>query len=366
MEDSKTIFNFSAGPCCLPKKVLETARDELLDWHGSGVSVMEMSHRCKEYTKIAEETEKDLRNFMNIPDNYEVLFLQGGASLQFGAIPMNLMKDNKKANYLVTGGWSKNAFKDAQKLGEITEVIKPLKEYTGCPDFSEWNVDKDAEFFHFCENETVYGVEINNFPYEELKDQTLVCDMSSNFCTRPVDFNKYGVVYVGAQKNVGPAGVCIVIVRKDLLDKVMDITPDVMNWGKHAAAGQKAFNTPCVWSIYMCGLNIKHMMEKGIETIEKECLEKSKLMYNCFEASDGYYTNPIQKDFQSRVNITFRVKKDEDLEKKFLSEAEKEGLIQLKGHRSVGGCRASIYNAMPKEGVEALVSFMKKFREENP
>lgn len=363
---SERVYNFSAGPCCLPKEVLEKAQSELLNWHNSGVSVMEMSHRCKEFVEITETTEKDLRALLNIPDNYKVLFLQGGASAQFGAIPMNLCKDNKKTNYLVTGGWGKNAFKDAQRLTEVTEVIPPMKEFNGCPDFSEWTVDKDARYFHFCENETVYGVEFNNFPYEELKDQLLVVDMSSNFCTRPIDFTKYGVVYAGAQKNVGPAGVTIVIVREDLLGNVMDITPAVFDWEQHVKSAGSCFNTPCCWSIYMCGLNIKYMLDKGLDKIEEECNAKSKLMYDAFEASDGYYTNPVDPKFRSRVNIPFRVKKDADLEKKFLAEAEAKGLVQLKGHRSVGGCRASIYNAMPIEGVQALVDFMKEFQAANP
>lgn len=366
MEESKTIYNFSAGPCCLPKEVLQKAQEELLSWNGTGISVMEMSHRSKDFVTIIEKAEKDLRELLSIPDNYKVLFLQGGASLQFGAIPMNLLKDNKKVNYLVTGSWSKNAIKDAKKLAEVTEVIEPLKEYTGCPDFSEWKVDKDATYFHYCENETIYGVEFNNFPFEELKEQTLVCDMSSNFCTRPIDFSKYGVVYAGAQKNIGPAGVCIVIVRDDLLENNVKEIPEVMRWKAHSDAAGQCYNTPCCWSIYMCGLNIAYMLEKGMERVNQEAEEKSKLLYDYIEGSEGYYTNPVDEKFRSRCNIPFRVKKDDDLEKKFLSGAAKEGLIELKGHRSVGGCRASVYNAMPKEGVEALIDYMKRFRDENP
>lgn len=367
MEETREVWNFSAGPCILPKCVLKKAQEELLDWHGTGVSVMEMSHRSKEFTQIIEQAEKDLRALLSIPDNYKVLFLQGGATLLFAGIPMNLMRDNKKANYLVTGSWSQAALKDAQKYGEITQVLTPaLKEYTGCPDFSEWKVDPDAGYFHYCENETIFGVEFNNFPFEELKDQTLVCDMSSNFCTRPIDFSKYGVVYAGAQKNVGPAGVTITIIRDDLLDKFVDTTPEVVKWKSHVEAAGQCYNTPCCWSIYMCGLNIAYMLEKGLEQVEAEAVEKSKMLYDYIESSDGYYTNPVDPAFRSRVNIPFRVKKDDDYEKKFLSGAEKAGLIELKGHRSVGGCRASLYNAMPKEGVQALINYMKKFREENP
>lgn len=246
MEESKeTIYNFSAGPCVLPKEVLKKAQEELLSWNGTGVSVMEMSHRSKSFKEITAKAEADLRELMSIPDNYHVLFLQGGASQQFSSIPFNLLNENKKMNYLVTGGWGKNAFKDAKKYGEVTEVIKPLEAYTGCPDFSEWTVDPDARYFHFCENETVYGVEFNNFPYEELKDQLLVCDMSSNFCSRPVDWNKYGLVYAGAQKNVGPAGVCIVVVRDDLIGNSLDICPDVSDYKKHVDAAGHCYNTPC-------------------------------------------------------------------------------------------------------------------------
>lgn len=280
---------------------------------------------------------------------------------------MNLLKDNKKTNYLVTGSWSKNACSDAKKLSEVTEVLQPaLKQYTGCPDFSEWHVDKDAKYFHFCENETIYGVEFNNFPYEELKDQTLVVDMSSNFCTRPIDFSKYGVVYAGAQKNVGPAGVTIVIIREDLIGQACESTPSVIDWSTHVESPGGCYNTPCCWSVYMCGLNIAYMKEKGLEKIEQEANEKSKMLYDYIDGSDGYYTNPVDLPFRSRCNIPFRVKKNEELENKFLSGATKAGLIELKGHRSVGGCRASIYNAMPKEGVQALIDYMKKFREENP
>jgi phosphoserine aminotransferase len=367
MEGDKVVYNFSAGPCCLPKEVLKKAQDELLNWNNTGMSVMELSHRSKHFVDIIERAEASLRKLLSIPDNFKVLFLQGGASGQNGAIPMNLLGKNKKCNYLVTGNWSKNSIKDAKKIGEVTEVIEPLKEYNGCPEFKDWKVDPEAKYFHFCDNETVHGVEFNNFPYEELKDQTLVCDMSSNICTRPIDWSRYGVVYAGSQKNIGPAGATIVVVRDDLLDDQMDITPDVINWKKHVDAPGQCFNTPCCWSIYMCGLNIDYMLEKGgLEVLEKEVDEKAKLIYGAIDGSDGYYTNPVDPAYRSRINVTFRVKKDDELEKKFLAGAAKANLIDLKGHRSVGGVRASIYNAMPLEGVQALVDYMKKFQEENP
>jgi phosphoserine aminotransferase len=366
MEASKKVYNFSAGPCVLPVEVLKIAQEELLDWHGTGISVMEMSHRAKSFTSIIKKTEEDLRKLLSIPDNFKVLFLQGGATLQNGAIPMNLLRSNKKMNYLVTGTWSKNSFTDAKRLGDVTEVIEPLKAFTGCPEFSEWKVDKDAKFFHFCDNETIQGVEFNNFPYEELKDQTLVCDMSSNFCSRAIDWSKYGVVYAGAQKNVGPAGVTIVVVRDDLLDDTVDYCPDCINWNKHVVAPGQCLNTPCCWSIYVCGLNIAFMLERGLEKIEEERNAKSKLLYDAIDNSDGYYTNGVDLKFRSKMNITFRVKCDADTETKFLAGAEKERLIDLKGHRSLGGCRASIYNGMSIDGVQALVDYMTAFRQENP
>jgi len=245
MEESKTVYNFSAGPCCLPKTILKKAQEELLDWHGTGVSVMEMSHRSKSFVGIIQKAEADLRKLMDIPDNFKVLFFQGGAALQFASIPMNFLKNNKKVNYLVTGSWSKSAIKHAKKYGEVTECIEPQKEFTGCPDFSEWKVDSEAKYFHFCDNETIYGVELNNFPYEELKEQLLVCDMSSNFCTRKVDWSRFGLVYAGAQKNLGPAGVCVVVVRDDLLDDELAITPEVMSYNKQANASGQSYNTPC-------------------------------------------------------------------------------------------------------------------------
>jgi phosphoserine aminotransferase len=367
MENSKLVYNFSAGPCCLPKPVLKKAQEELLDWHGSGLSVMEMSHRSKLFVSIIEKTESDLRQLLSIPENFKILFLQGGASLQNGAIPMNLCGKNKKMNYLVTGAWSKNSFADGKRLGEATEVIPPLKTYSGCPDVSEWTVDPDAKFFHYCDNETIHGVEFHDFPYEEIKDQLLVSDMSSNFCSKTIDWSKFGVVYAGVQKNVGPAGVTIVVVREDLLgDDEVDFIPDVISWKKHADAPGQCYNTPCCWSIYVCGLNIAYMLEKGIEKITEECKARSDLLYNAIDESDGYYSNPVDPKYRSRMNITFRVKCDEELETKFLKGTEKENLIDLKGHRSVGGCRASVYNGMPIEGVQALVDYMHRFRAENP
>ena len=251
MKESKTIYNFSAGPCCLPKEVLKIAHEEMYDWHGSGISVMEMSHRSKWFEEIIKKTEEDLRKLMSIPDNFKVLFFQGGASLQFCGIPMNLLKDNKRANYLVTGSWGKHAIEEARKYGEITEVIEPMEDYTGCPDFSEWKIDPEAKYFHFCDNETIYGVEFNNFPYDKLEDQLIVCDMSSNFGSRKVDWSRYGLVYAGSHKNLGPSGVCVIVVREDLIGHQMDITPEMTSYKAQAEAQGQCYNTPCCWSNYV-------------------------------------------------------------------------------------------------------------------
>uniref|UniRef100_A0A7S3JFQ4 Phosphoserine aminotransferase n=1 Tax=Euplotes harpa TaxID=151035 RepID=A0A7S3JFQ4_9SPIT len=365
METSQRVYSFSPGPCCLPQEVLKRAHDEFYNCEGTGVTAMEIYHRSKEFEALIKRVEDNLRKLLNIPDNFKVLMLQGGASLQNGAIPMNLLKHNKKCNYLVTGYWSLHSYLDAKNLGEVNEVTKTPKKYTTVPDVSTWNVEKDAAYFHYCDNETIDGVEFNNFPFEELKDQTIVCDMSSNICTRPIDWSKYGVVYAGAQKNIGPSGVTIVIVRDDLIGNAMDITPAFCDWNKHVKAPGQCYNTPCTWGVYMCGLNIEYMLEKGLDKIEEEAKLKAEMLYNYMDSTDGFYTNPVDPAYRSRSNIPFRVMSDPTLEDKFLGEATKAGLIALKGHASVGGCRASIYNGMPVEGVQALVTFMEKFREEN-
>ena len=317
MESPRIVYNFSSGPSCLPKAVLKKAQEELLDWHGTGISVMEMSHRSKEYVSIITKAEDDLRKLMNIPENFKILFLGGGSSLQFASVCMNLLKDNKKWNYIVGGYWSKHAFNDAKRLGEPHEVITPtLTEYTGFPDFSEWSVEKDAAYFHFWENETIHGVALYDFPYEELKDQTLVVDMSSSFLTRPINWSRYGVVYGGGNKNLGPAGVCVTIIREDLLGHAMDITPAVMDWKQHVNAPGHTFNTPCCWSVYVTGLNIEYLLEQGLEKLEKEAIEKSSMVYEYIDSTEGYYINSVVPKYRSRCNIPFRIKKDEQLESK--------------------------------------------------
>lgn len=273
------------------------------------------------------------------------------------------MKKFKKANYLVTGAWSEASVKDAEKLGTVHLVVPKSKTYSTVPDYDTWSIAEDADYFYFCENETVHGVEINDFPYHKIPTgMPLVCDMSSNFCTRPIDWSKFGVVYAGAQKNLGPAGATVLIVREDLIGWEMDFTPTVCSWKTYLKAPQTYHNTPATWPIYVIGLNLKYMKKKGLAKIQEEAEARAKLLYDTFESSGGYYSSPVTKKFRSRVNIPFRICKNEKLEKKFTAEATARGLIDLGGHRSVGGCRASCYNAMPIEGVRALTDFMLEFQ----
>jgi phosphoserine aminotransferase len=328
---------------------------------------MEMSHRSKDFIQIAEQAEKDFRELLGVPQNYQVFFFQGGATMQFSAIPFNLTKDNKKVNYLTTGAWSEQAFKEAKKVCQPNEVWADSgSKFTTVPNPDTWKIEADAAYFHYCDNETIHGVEFNDFPFEKVAGTTLVCDMSSNIGTRPIDWEKYGVVYAGAQKNLGPAGVCVVVVREDLIGHQRPDTPILFDWKAFRDAPTKFHNTPSCWPIYVTGLNLAYMKNLGLAHFHELANKRSSMLYDYIDNSEGYYSNPVDPKYRSRTNIPFRVKKDEKLENKFLAEAQKEGLIELKGHRSVGGCRASCYNAMPIEGVEALVAFMKKFREENP
>ena len=367
----KTIHNFSAGPCCLPKEVLQKAQEELLDWNGTGVSVMEMSHRGKSFVSIAEKAKADLTTLLKIPDNFTIFFFQGGASLQFSAIPLNLFGDTEGpgANYLTTGTWSQGAIGEAKKYGNITEVANNKEaKYSTVADPADWKIDDKAKYFHYCDNETIQGFEFAEFPYDKVPEgQTLVCDMSSNFCSREIDFSKYGVIYAGAQKNVGPAGICISIVRNDLIGGHRKDTPMLCDWATFSKAANTFHNTPACWPIYMCGLNLAHMIEKGgIPAMNEAAVKRSTTLYKFIDESDGYYANTVEAKYRSRMNIPFRICTNEDLENKFIKEAAEEGMIELKGHRSVGGCRASLYNAMTQEGVEALVAFMGKFKAGNP
>ena len=356
------VYNFSAGPAVLPEEVLQEAADEMLDYRGCGMSVMEMSHRSKVYDDIIKEAEADLRDLMNIPDNYKVLFLQGGASQQFAAIPMNLMK-NKKAAYIVTGQWAKKAYQEAKMYGDAVEAASSAdKTFSYIPDCSDLDIPEDADYVYICENNTIYGTKYKELP--NTKGHTLVADVSSCFLSEPVDVTKYGVIYGGVQKNVGPAGVVIVIIREDLItDDVLPGTPTMLKY-KTQADADSLYNTPPCYNIYICGKVFKWLKKMGGLSVMKERNEeKAKILYDFLDQSKMFKGTVVKKD-RSLMNVPF-VTGDADLDAKFVKEATAAGFVNLKGHRTVGGMRASIYNAMPKEGVEKLVAFMKKFEEEN-
>lgn len=356
------IYNFSAGPAVLPEEVLKEAAEEMLDYRGCGMSVMEMSHRSKVYETIIKEAEADLRELMNIPDNYKVLFLQGGASQQFAAIPMNLMK-NKVADYIVTGQWAKKAFQEAQIYGKANKIASSEDEtFSYIPDCSDLPISQDADYVYICENNTIYGTKFKTLP--NTKGKTLVADVSSCFLSEPVDVTKYGLLYGGVQKNIGPAGVVIVIIREDLItEDTLPGTPTMLKYKTHADA-QSLYNTPPAYGIYICGKVFKWLKKMGgLETMKQRNEEKAKILYDFLDESK-LFKGTVRKEDRSLMNVPF-VTGDDQLDAKFVKEAKAAGLENLKGHRSVGGMRASIYNAMPKEGVEALVAFMKKFEEEN-
>ena len=355
----KQIYNFSAGPAVLPKPVLERAQVEMLDWHGSGMSVMEMSHRGKEFTSILAKTEADLRTLLNVPDNYKVLFLQGGAIAENAMIPLNLL-NGQAADYAITGGWSKRSVEDASAYGKINVVTSTEEtHYKDVPAFSDWHLNKDAAYLHICTNETMSGVEFDGLP--EAGNVPIVADMSSHILSRVIDVSQYGVIYGGAQKNIGPAGLCIVIVREDLLDRASPLTPAVFNW-KIQAENQSMINTPPTYSIYIAGLVFEWLLAQGgVPAIEQQNIEKAALLYDYIDITD-FYSNIVALNNRSRMNIPFFLA-DESLNDAFLKGAEASGLLQLKGHRAVGGMRASIYNAMPIAGVQALVSYMQAFEQ---
>jgi phosphoserine aminotransferase len=351
------IFNFSAGPAVLPEEVLARAGDEMLDWRGTGMCVMEMSHRGKEFMSIAAEAEKDLRELLAIPQNYKVLFLQGGATLQFAQIPMNLLAGKGKADYVVTGEWSKKAVKEAQAYCDVhIAASSEDKGFTYAP--SNWNVRPDTAYVHYCSNETIGGVEFHEIPRIE-KNLPLVADASSHILSRPLDVSKFGLIYAGAQKNIGPAGLTIVIVREDLTGKAAKGTPSVMDYRQQAAA-DSMLNTPATYAIYVAGLVFKWLRQLGgLAEIEKRNVAKAQLLYEYLDRS-SFYRNSVEKKDRSRMNVPFTLR-DPRLDDAFLKGAEALGMVQLKGHRSVGGMRASIYNAMPAEGVKRLVAYMKEF-----
>lgn len=366
----KRVYNFSAGPACLPEEVLKQAQEEMFDYKGSGMSVMEMSHRTPLFESILNEAKDDLRKLMNIPDNYEILFLQGGASQQFAMVPMNLMK-NKKADYIVTGVWAKKAYQEGKMYGDCVAVASSEdKTFSYIPDCSDLPIRDDADYVYICENNTIYGTHYRNVP--NTKGHILVADQSSCFLSEPVDVSKYGMIFAGVQKNVGPAGMVVCIIRKDLIsDDVLDGTPTMLRYAIHAK-NNSMYNTPNCWCIYICGLVFKHLLKLGgLEAVQKKNIEKAEILYSFLDQSK-LFLGTVEKDSRSLMNVPFIVnpsvvtdaEKKEALEKRFVKEAQACGLENLKGHRTVGGMRASIYNAMSKEGVIALVEFMKQFEKE--
>ena len=356
------VYNFSAGPSMLPLPVLEKAAAELVNYGDTGMSVMEMSHRSPAYDAIIKKTEADFRKVMNIPDNYKVLFLQGGASTQFAAVPLNLMKTGK-ADYILSGQFSTKAYKEALKYGDAKAVASSKDDnFAFIPETTRESFRPDADYVHICFNNTIYGTKYNYIP--DTGDIPLVADMSSCIMSEPIDVTKFGVIYAGAQKNMAPAGLTVVIVREDLLGNARPETPSMLDW-KLMADNDSMYNTPPCYAIYMAGLVYEWVLSiGGLEKMKEMNQKKAALLYDYLDSQD-YYIAPVRKDCRSMMNVTF-VTGVEELDKKFPKEAEKNGLMNLKGHRSVGGMRASIYNAMPYEGVEKLVAFMKKFAEENP
>jgi phosphoserine aminotransferase len=352
------VFNFSAGPAALPVEVLEQAQSEMLDWNGSGMSVMEMSHRGKEFMSIAEQAETDLRRLMNIPDNYKVLFLQGGASAQFAMVPLNLLRGKGTADYINTGAWSKKAIAEGRRYCDVNVAASSeASKFTTVPAQDSWILNDDAAYVHYTPNETIGGVEFHWIP--ETGDVPLVADMSSTILSRPVDVSHYGVIYAGAQKNIGPAGLTLAIVREELMGEVVDGTPTMFSYQTHADAGSM-YNTPPTYGWYLAGLVFKWLLDKGgLQGMAEINQRKADKLYAAIDGS-GFYANPVDPECRSWMNAPFTLA-DPELDPVFLTEAKEQGMVTLKGHRSVGGMRASIYNAMPEAGVDALVAFMSEF-----
>ena len=356
------VYNFSAGPAVLPEEVLKTCAEEMLNYHGSGQSVMEMSHRSAEFKEIIDTAEKDFRELLAVPDNYKVLFLQGGAWTQFSAIPMNLMK-NKVADYIITGQWAKKAWQEAKKYGDAKAIASSEdKTFSYIPAVNDLPIDENADYVYICQNNTIYGTRYKELP--DTKGKTRVADVSSMFLSEPADINRYGIMYGGVQKNVGPAGMAIVVIREDLItEDVLPGTPTLLMYKTQADNGS-LFNTPPCYNIYVCGLVFKWLLNKGgLEVMKKENEEKAALLYDFLDSSK-LFKGTVQKEYRSLMNVPFVTGNDE-MDKKFVSESKAAGLVNLKGHRSVGGMRASIYNAMPKAGVEKLITFMEDFEKKN-
>lgn len=354
-----TIFNFAAGPAVLPHEVLVQAREELLDWRGTGMSVMEMSHRGKDFMDIAAQAEADLRDLMSIPKNYKVLFLQGGATLQFAMVPLNLLGGKVSADYVNTGIWSKKAIDEASKFCHVNEIATSAdKNFTYAPALKSWKLNKDAAYVHYTPNETIGGVEFGWVP--QVGDVPLVADMSSNILSRPYDVSRFGLIYAGAQKNIGPAGLTLVIVRDDLIGLADPRLPTMMNYKTHAD-NDSMYNTPPTYGMYMAGLVFQWLKRNGgVAQMEKANIAKAKLLYEAIDGSDGFYVCPVAQADRSRMNVPF-VTANAATDAEFVKQADARGLMQLKGHKLAGGMRASIYNAMPLEGVQALVEFMREF-----
>lgn len=356
------VYNFCAGPAALPTAVLEKASNEMLDWNGKGLSVMEMSHRSDEYISIAKQAEQDLRDLLAIPDNYKVLFMQGGATAQFAMIPMNLLRGKTSADYINTGQWSEKAIKEAKHFCNVNVVANSEdKNYTYAPAQSELKLNPDAAYVHYTSNETIGGVEFDYIP--DTGDVPLVADFSSNILSEKLDVSKFGLIYAGAQKNIGPAGLCIVIVREDLLGETLTGTPTVMDY-KVAADNGSMYNTPATYSWYLAGLVFDWLKQQGgLDEMAKVNARKAKKLYDYIDNSD-FYSNPVAKQNRSRMNVPFTLK-DAALDAQFLQQADAKGLLNLKGHRSVGGMRASIYNAVTESAVDALIAFMQEFASQN-
>ncbi|WP_062786869.1 3-phosphoserine/phosphohydroxythreonine transaminase [Aquitalea pelogenes] len=357
------VYNFSAGPAVLPHDVLAQAQSEMLDWHGSGMCVMEMSHRGKEFMEIIHDAEQDLRELMHVPAGYKVLFLQGGASMQFSMVPLNLLGDKQSVDIVNTGHWSKLAIKEARRYCNVNVVASSEdRNFAYVPAEETWQRDPNAAYLHYTSNETIGGLQFPFVPSD--LGVPLVCDMSSDFLSREVDVSKFGLIYAGAQKNIGPSGLVVLLVREDLLGRARADLPTMLNYQVHADA-DSMYNTPATYPIYIAGLVFKWLKQQGgVKGMESRNAEKAGLLYHTIQSSEGFYTTHIDEPFRSRMNVVFRLK-DEALEESFMMEARKNGLIQLKGHRVVGGMRASIYNAMPIEGVKALASFMQDFARQN-
>lgn len=356
------IYNFSAGPAMVPEEVLKQAQEEMLDWQGSGMSVMEMSHRGKEFMSIAEQAEQDLRELMSIPSNYKVLFLQGGASSQFAMVPLNLLGDKTSADYINTGAWSKKAIAEGKRFCQVNiAATTEADKFTRAPRPEELQLDANAAYVHYTPNETIGGVEFSYIP--EVGDVPLVADMSSTILSRPIDVSKFGIIYAGAQKNIGPAGLAVVIVREDLMGNAKDFTPAMFDYKTHAD-NDSMYNTPPTYTWYLAGLVFKWLKSQGgLGSMAEINQHKAGKLYQAIDSSD-FYQNPVEKDSRSWMNVPFTLA-NPDLDSQFLSEAKAKGLQTLKGHRSVGGMRASIYNAMPEQGVDALIEFMADFEKRN-